>query len=70
MALLIEIGNGKTRMFNDVIEYLEFTERDGFQSLWAEDTGTYLDSTAIKVVTGGKEDFELPEDLEEWNPSK
>lgn len=70
--MFVELGNGKTMYFDNIIDYLEATE-NGFQDLIARNIGQNIDPLLSKLEGFGTEDSdieglpELPPTLGEWN---
>lgn len=68
MGMFAEIGNGKTMYFNNVIDFLEATERNGFQELIAKNAGQHLDPALTKMDIFDNDELDidglpdLPED--------
>ncbi len=57
--MFVEIGNGKTMYFDNVIDFLKATEKNGFQELMAKNTGQHLDPAISKLETFGNEDVDI-----------
>lgn len=65
MAINIQTSTGKTRTFNDVFDYFEYTEKYGFQDIIADDIGNESDFALTPIPSG-----EVEEIGKEWCPEK
>lgn len=57
MGVMIELGNGKTKYYSNVIDFLEDTE-DGMQKIIAENKGSYVNPKTLELSTADEDEFE------------
>lgn len=58
MGMFVEIGNGKTMYFDNLIDYLDATE-NGFQNLIAKNIGHSIDPLATKLDGFDNDDLDI-----------
>ena len=60
MGVFIETGTGKTRYFNNVLDYLDYTE-DGWQKITADNIGKTIDpgKTSSVALESNDDDIEI-----------
>lgn len=56
--MFIEVGNGKTMYFDNVIDFINATE-DGFQSLVAKNSGRHVDAAVSKLESFDNDALEI-----------
>lgn len=58
MGMFVEIGNGKTMHFDNIIDYLNATE-NGFQDLVAKNVGQNIDPMTTKLDGFDNDDLDI-----------
>lgn len=56
--MFVEIGNGKTMYFDNMIDYLNATE-NGFQNLIAKNMGSSIDPMTTKLDNFDDDDLDI-----------
>lgn len=63
MGVIIELGNGKVKYYNNVLDYLDDTE-DGMQKIIADNIGGYINPKTMRLATDNGEDYDIDDFLE------
>ena len=70
MASFIELGTGKTKYYNNILDFLEDTE-NGMQNIIADNVGSYIDHFKMSFTNSIETDIILEEfndevDIPNW----